>query len=76
MKTIVYQISRISIIFLGSNQRVILNTGVRSNVIFVYLKGQGIRRKIEYMCQRRGVNPKFEFLGGKNRGDIVYDGKS
>ena len=41
----------------------------------MYLRGQGIRRKIEYTCQSRGVNPKFEFLGGKNRGDIAYDGK-
>ena len=31
----------------------------------MYLRGQGIRRKIEYMCQSRG----------KNRGDIAYDGK-
>jgi hypothetical protein len=41
MKQIVYYISQIFMIFLGSNQRVILNTGVKSHVKFVYLKGQG-----------------------------------
>ena len=41
MEKIVYYISQIFIIFLGSNQRVILNTGVKSHVKFIYLKGQG-----------------------------------
>ena len=40
-------------IFLGSNQRRILNTGVKSHVKIVYSKVKA-RRKIEYMCQSRG----------------------
>ena len=53
MQKIVYYISQIFMIFLGSNQRGMLNTGVKSRVKIVYLKVKA-RRKIEYMCQSRG----------------------
>ena len=42
-------------IFLGSNQRGILNTGVKSHVKIVYLKVKA-RRKIEYICQSRDLS--------------------
>ena len=65
-------------IFLGSNQREILNTGVKSHVKIVYLKVKA-RRKIEYMCQSRGeicLSKIWIFRGVKTEEKIVYDGKS
>ena len=66
MEKIVYYISQIFMIFLGSNQRVILNTGVKSHVKFVYSKGQGKEEKLNtcVKAEVKFVYPKFGFLVG------------
>ena len=57
MLKIAYYISQIFMIFLGSNQRGILNTGVKSHVKFVYLKGQGKEENwIHVSKQRRNLS--------------------
>jgi hypothetical protein len=66
MKKIVYYISQIFMIFLGSNQRVILNTGVKSHGEICILKRsrQGGKLNTFVKAEVKFVYPKFEFEGG------------